>query len=115
MKKETNVLEKKDQDMPKEKENIINLNEGGNMKKQIITLVIGILIGAVITTAIFLIAKPKNSRKMPDFSQFEKNGERVRPNGENFDFSKEGRTRSNRDNNKVDDNKTEDTTNEKQG
>ena len=101
----------------KEKENI-KTKEEGNMKKQIITLIIGILIGAVITAAIFLIAKPKNTRGVPDFSQFEKNGERVRPSDGNFDFSKDGRSRRSKDSTtdeKVEDNtKTEDTTNEKQ-
>ena len=46
------------------------------MKKQIITLIIGILIGAVVTAAIFLIFKPKESKKGPDFGS---NGERQFP------------------------------------
>ena len=93
------------------------------MKEKIITLIIGILIGAVITAGVFLIVKPGSSRKTPDFSQFSKNGER--PNMENFDPSNfksgEGRSRRSKDDTskdtekKVDDSaKTGDTTDEKQ-
>ena len=91
-----------------EKKETRNIKEGGEMKKQIITLIIGILIGAVITASVFLIVKPKNGRNIPDFSQFEKNGKKTRPNGGDFDFSKHGRPSRNRDNNKESDNKVED-------
>ena len=114
MKKEKQEI----REVSSEKNETRNIKDGGEMKKQIITLVIGILIGAVITAAIFLIAKPKNSRNIPDFSKFEQNGERTKPSEGDFDFSKDGRPSRNRDNNKnsdskVDDNsKTEDTKDE---
>ena len=92
-------------------------------KDKIITLVIGILIGAVITAAIFLIFKPGNSRRTPDFSGFNKDGEKFNPGDGDFDPSNfkpgEGRSRRNKesdsqeDNNKVEE-KTEDSANEKQ-
>ena len=90
------------------------------MKKQIITLIIGILIGAILTAAVFLIVKPKNTRGVPDFSQFNKDGQIVKPDGENFDFSKMGKGRRNQDSTEeekstIDENRTEDTPNEKQG
>ena len=65
------------------------------MKKQIITLVVGILIGAVVTAAAFLIFKPSNSRNIPDFSQFNKEG--FDPTKEGFDPTKEGFGRGKRD------------------
>ena len=113
MKKEKQEIK----EVSSEKNETRNIKEGGEMKKQIITLIIGILIGAVITASVFLIVKPKNDRKIPDFSQFEKNGERTRPsNGENFEFDKEGRARKRSDSSdksKVDDNsKTEDSKDE---
>lgn len=37
------------------------------MKKQILTLIIGILIGAIITTAVFLVIKSNTSSQMPNF------------------------------------------------
>ncbi|MGX8680427.1 MAG: hypothetical protein ACSW8B_03465 [bacterium] len=39
------------------------------MKKHILTLIIGILIGAILTTGVFLVLKSKESRRRPDFSQ----------------------------------------------
>ena len=77
------------------------------MKKQILTLIIGILIGAVITAAIFLIFRTKGSRNAPDFSKFN-------PNGEEFDFSKRGerRNKENTDDKKVEDKQKEENTNE---
>ena len=47
------------------------------MKKQILTLIIGILIGAIIMAAVFLIIKPKSS--VPDFSS-NSNYQRMRNN-----------------------------------
>ena len=85
-------------------------------KDKIITLVIGILIGAVVTAAIFLIFKPKDSRKVPDFSQFNKDGD--------FDPSNfkpgEGRNRRNKDSDsekdsKVEEKETEDKQDENKG
>ena len=121
MKKEKIVEEKVKEEKKVEEllKEINTIKKDGEMKKQIITLVIGILIGAVITAAIFLIAKPKGGRNIPDFSQFEKGGEKVKPGDRNFDFSKEGRPSRNRDgskkndNSKVDENnKTDDAANE---
>ncbi len=78
-------------------------------KEKIITLVIGILIGAVITTAIFLIFKPGNSRKGSDFSGFNKDGVKFNPGDGDFDPSNfksgEGRSRRSKDS----DSQTEDT------
>ena len=95
------------------------------MKKQILTFIIGVLVGAAITAAIFLIFKPKNSRQIPDFKNFNKDGEKFNPEDGDFDPSKfksgEGRSRRNKDSsettddNKVEEKKTEDSTNEKQG
>ena len=92
-------------------------------KERIITLVIGILIGAVITAAIFLIFKPKDSRKVPDFSGFNKDGQKFSPEDGDFDPSnfKPGEGRSKRDksdsnkDNKVEEKKTEDKQDERQG
>ena len=93
-------------------------------KDKIITLVIGILIGAIVTAAIFLIFKPGNSRKGPDFSGFNKDGEKFNPEDGDFDPSNfkpgEGRSRRSKDsdsqdeNSKVEEKKTEDSANEKQ-
>ena len=89
-------------------ENMKN-EKGDSMKKQIITLVMGILIGAVITAAIFLIFKPKSSRSIPDFSQFNKDGE-------TFDFSKSGRRSRNSDStSETEDSKVEEKQDESQG
>ena len=38
------------------------------MKKQILTLIIGILIGAIITTGVFLMIKSNEKNNMPDMS-----------------------------------------------
>ena len=73
------------------------------MKKQILTLIMGIMIGAVITASVFLIIKPKSSRNVPDFSSFNKDGS-------GFNFNKEGRSRNSDEtgeSNSVEDNKTE--------
>lgn len=59
----------------KEKEEIMKkTNEDGSKKKQIITFIVGMLAGGIITASIFLIFKPNNRRNIPDFSQFNKNG-----------------------------------------
>ena len=83
------------------------------MNKPIINLIIGILLGAILTSILFLVFKPNNSRNKPNFSQFN-NGERVRPNSDN-NFER----RSNRNNNpsdpKLDDSKSEEKQNENQG
>ena len=39
------------------------------MKKEIITLIIGILIGAIVTTAVFLIIKANTKPSFPDFDK----------------------------------------------
>ena len=94
-------------------------------KKQLISLSIGVLIGAAITAAIFLLARPCNQGRMPMGNDFNRSGmtrpsdnSRVRPNDRNFNFDKEKRnnndnSKNNSDNNKVEDKK--DATNEKQG
>lgn len=53
------------------------------MKNQILMLIIGILIGAIITTGVFLIIKSNDNNKMPSI---DKNGnfeERIVPNNNN--------------------------------
>ena len=92
------------------------------MKKQILTFIIGVLVGAAITAAIFLIFKPKAGRNAPDFSKFERNGEKFNPGDEDFDPSKfnpgERRKRNSsdtKDDSKVEEKETKDTNNEKQG
>ena len=63
------------------------------MKKEILTLIIGILIGAIITAAVFMIVKPNSKGGRPDFdgnftqfgnfSKFDRDGKRSsRPYGE---------------------------------
>ena len=84
------------------------------MKKQIITLVIGILIGAVITGGVFLLVNPRRGGNMPNFSQMDKSQFK---DGE-FDPStmrdKFKDRNSNNDSSKTE-KPTEDTANEKQG
>ena len=95
------------------------------MKNQILTFIIGVLVGAIITTLIFLIFKPGNSRKGPDFSGFNKDGEKFNPSDGDFDPSNfkpgEGRSRRSKDSdsqnedNKVDEKKTEEKQDENKG
>lgn len=40
------------------------------MRKQILTLIIGILIGSIITTGVFLVIKKNEKNNVPDFSEF---------------------------------------------
>ena len=96
-------------------------------KKQLISFVIGILIGAAITAAIFLLARPCNQGRMSMGNDFNRgtmtrpsDNSRVRPSDRNFNFDKEKRDnrnsdspQKNSDDSKVEDKK--DTTNEKQG
>lgn len=100
------------------------IEKGGIMKNKIVTFAIGVLVGAIITAAIFLIFKPNNKGKVPDFSQFNRNGEKVIPGDKNIDPSNfkqgERRSRRNKDNtsendSNVDDAKPEDKQDEKQG
>ena len=79
MKKE---VEKKDV----EKKEVVNKKE---VKQQLITFAIGVLVGAIITAGIFMIASPKQTKRMPDmgrfgnFTKFDENGTRPeRPSGE---------------------------------
>ena len=96
-----------------------------NTKKQLISLAIGVLIGAAITATIFLLVRPCNQGIMPMGNDFNhgtmtrpSDNSRVRPNDRNFNFDKEKRdnndnSKNNSDTNKVEDKK--DATNEKQG
>ena len=72
------------------------------MKNQIITFIIGVLVGAIITTTIFLIFKPNSSRKVLNFSGTNRSGERVRPNSKKDKRNRENITDNNT---KVDENK----------
>ena len=52
------------------------------MKNRILTLIIGILVGSIITTAGFLIYnKSINNKQNEMLKQFENNGQMQRPNG----------------------------------
>ena len=94
-------------------------------KEQMMTLIIGVLIGTIVTAAIFLIFKPGNSRNVPDFSGFNKDGEKFNPSDGDFDPSNfkpgEGRSRRSKDSdsqnedNKVDEKKTEEKQDENKG
>ena len=53
------------------------------MKNQIMTFIIGVLVGAIITTAIFLIIKPNNSCNVPNISKSNRSAERIRPGNNN--------------------------------
>lgn len=57
------------------------------MKKQVLTLIIGILIGSIITTGVFLVLKKNSLSNIPNFdnSSFRErmqNGEGLRSGGE---------------------------------
>ena len=96
-------------------------------KRQLISLVIGILIGSAITGIIFLLVRPGSQGKMPMGNDFNRSGmtrpsdnTRVRPNDKNFNFDKEKRDKHNNDDekNNSESDKAEDkkdATNEKQG
>ena len=82
------------------------------MKKEILTLIIGILIGAIITTVVFMVVKPNNGNERPnlpgnftEFGNFSKfDGERPsRPDGSN---------RPSRSSKKIENNTVKDDTNE---
>ena len=53
------------------------------MKNQIMTFIIGVLVGAIVTTAIFLIIKPNNSSNVPNISRSNRSAERIRPGNNN--------------------------------
>lgn len=80
------------------------------MKKQIITLVIGVLIGAIITTGVFLIVKPNNRRSLPNSSQTSRGKDA-------YNRERKNRVNSNTKNNETtsEDNKVEDSSNENKG
>jgi cell division protein FtsN len=53
------------------------------MKGKILTLIIGILIGAIITTAGFLIYNKTVASSQPEMMQMDENGQMGKPDGEN--------------------------------
>ena len=61
------------------------------MKKQILTLIIGILIGAIITTGVFLVIKSNEKSNMPSFDRSNFNM-RERNNSETKDIEKKEET-----------------------
>ena len=75
------------------------------MKNQIMTFIIGVLVGAIVTTALFLIIKPNNSCNVPNVSRSNRSGERIRPGNNNFT--------SNTKRNKKDKNTTSESSNKK--
>ena len=79
------------------------------MKKETKMLIIGILIGAIVTATIFMVVKPGGSRNVPDFDKMPNfNSENF--NKEDFDRSK----RPSRNNKTNEDNKTEENVDETQ-
>ena len=83
-------------------------NSENTKKKTILTFIIGVLVGGILTASVFLIFKPSNSRKMPDFSS-------ISTNGEGFDFSQR-RSRNNSTEEENDDStKVEEKQDENQG
>ena len=48
------------------------------MKKEIMTLIIGILIGAVVTTIVFMVVKPNDRRDRPEIGDFKKFGNYIK-------------------------------------
>lgn len=92
MKKEKE--EEKEVELPKKKEKIIK--EKDPVKKQMISLVIGILIGVIIATCIFLIARPKATRCVPNIQQFSQR-ERVQQNKDSKRNFYQERNKNNQD------------------
>lgn len=100
-------------DVEVKKEVKVERIEDNSKKKVIMTFIIGFLVGAIITAGLFLIFKPKDSKQSPDFSKFNKDGEKLNPGSrelpEGFDPSNSkdgerpnGRSRDNsEENNKV--------------
>ena len=94
------------------KEKKEDIKKEDNTKKYIITLIIGIIVGSLLTCIIFHVARPRNSRGVPDFSQIENGGRRIAPDNRNFNSRKNDRNKKDSekslDNSKTDDNsKTE--------
>ena len=54
------------------------------MKKDMLTLVVGILIGAVIATGVFLVLKSNDSNRMPDFNNIPSMNYGERPSDKNI-------------------------------
>lgn len=52
------------------------------MKNKILTFIIGILVGAILTTTCFLIYTKTTNKKFNNRMPFENNGEMMPPNGE---------------------------------
>lgn len=99
-------------DGKEKQENKEEIKKEDNTKKYIITLIIGIIVGSLLTCLIFHIARPKNPRRIPDFSQIEKSGRRIAPDNGNFNSRKKDKDKieseKSLDNSKTDDNsKTE--------
>ena len=106
MKKEN--LEKKNENEIERKESIMN--------KPVINLIIGILIGAVITATIFLLVKPKNIKTRPNFPQIRTSSERVRPRSNNSFGRRDNRSGQESSDSKVENNpQSGDNQNAKQG
>ena len=72
-------------------------------KEQITTLIIGILIGSILTAGVFMIAKPKNTRPMPQMGEF---GNFTRFDGERPNRNGRGRGRRNENGTLLDENNT---------
>ena len=87
------------------------------MKNQIMTFIIGVLVGAIITTAIFLIFKPNNSSNVPTISRSNRSSERIKPTDKasksNSGKTKKDKNTTSESNNTTNENNTK--TNEKNG
>ena len=82
------------------------------MKNKVLTLIIGILIGSILTSGVFLIVKPNSKNNQPDFSKMPtdfsgmKDGERPSFGDSSNRPSRKERPSSDSEN-KTEDNKTE--------
>ena len=108
---------KKGKEISTEIQNTEVLSDGRETKRTIITLIIGILVGVIITTAIFLIARGGCTRNTPNIMPYRQTTERVVPNGDNFNFRNERRSNRSKDNNTDEETnkEVEEKTKEKQG
>ena len=91
-------MKKEKQEISGEVKNTEVVCEGRETKRTIITLIIGLLVGVIITTAVFLIARGKCDRNTPNFQPSRQTTERVVPNGDNFNFRNDRRDNQSKNN-----------------
>lgn len=81
------------------------------MKKQIFMLIIGVLIGAIITTGVFLVLKGTTQKEGMGRGGFEQNGEMPKMDGNETGEQGGGRTNNKKDNGTNNNSTTNDNTN----